>query len=443
MSLKDRIEPLSSVVTEKQVREIAGKFGTPAYVYSQKILEEQADKVLAFPNEFGLTARFAMKSNPNANILKIFHNKGIQIDASSSFEVQRAINVGIPSKDILLTSQQVFDESELMRLVDSGIEYNACSLLQLKRYGVDSRPYGISFPSPSKEVSVRVNPGLGSGGTNRTNTGGPASSFGIWKESLSTMLNIADFYNLDITRLHTHIGSGSDPTVWQNVALMSLGIASKIISAGHNVQTINLGGGYKVARMSDGSDGESTDLQKCGEPVKEAFADFANKTGRKLKLEIEPGTFLVANAGCLIARVADLKRTSEYNFLITDSGMTEVTRPSLYGAQHPITIVGERDGWRRTTEEYIVSGHCCESGDILTPEQGNPEELKPRRLLTAYKGDFVVIGGTGAYCAAMSTKNYNSYPEAPEVLINRLGESKEIRKRQSLKQILQNEIQLE
>jgi len=431
MSLKDKIEPLSSVVTEEQVREIAEKFGTPVYVYSQKILEEQADKVLAFPNEFGLTARFAMKSNPNANILKIFHNKGIQIDASSSFEVQRAMNVGIPCKDILLTSQQVLSYSELMRLVDSGIEYNACSLLQLEQYGTIFH---------GKEISVRVNPGLGSGGTNRTNTGGPASSFGIWQESLDYMLNLANFHNLDITRLHTHIGSGSDPVVWQRVASMSLGITSKIISAGHNVQTINLGGGYKVARMSDGSDGESTDLQKCGEPVKKAFADFANKTGRKFKLEIEPGTFLVANAGCLIAKVADSKRTSEYNFLITDSGMTEVTRPSLYGAQHPITIVSKEDWGLRKIREYIVSGHCCESGDILTPEQGNPEALKPRKLLTADKGAFVVIGGTGAYCAGMSTKNYNSYPEAPEVLINRKGEPKEIRKRQSLQQIIQNEV---
>ena len=224
MSLKDKIEPLSSVVTEKQVREIAGKFGTPVYVYSQKILEEQADKVLAFPNEFGLTARFAMKANPNANILRIFHNKGIQIDASSSFEVQRAINAGIPSKNILLTSQQVLDYSELIRLVNSGVEYNACSLLQLRQYGTDLRQYGNCFPK--QEISVRVNPGLGSGGTNRTNTGGPASSFGIWQESLDTMLNLADLYNLDITRLHTHIGSGSDPTVWQKVASMSLGIAS-------------------------------------------------------------------------------------------------------------------------------------------------------------------------------------------------------------------------
>ena len=104
-----------------------------------------------------------------------------------------------------------------------------------------------------------------------------------------------------------------------------------------------------------------------------------------------------------------------YKFLKTNTGMTEITRPALYGAQHPITV----DSKNKSKEAVIVAGHCCESGDILTPKEGNPEELAPRILPKAKIGDYIIIDAVGAYCSSMSTKNYNSYPEAPEVLIQK------------------------
>lgn len=159
-------------------------------------------------------------------------------------------------------------------------------------------------------------------------------------------------YNLNVVRIHTHIGSGSDPKIWQDVATQSLDLVKEFPS----VNVLNLGGGYKVGRMSYE---KSTDLQTVGEPVKAAFEAFAAATGRKLKLEIEPGTYLVANSGALLCAVQDIVTTGKdgHTFLKLDSGMTEVLRPSLYGAQHPIVVL--KDG----TEEadYIVVGHCCES----------------------------------------------------------------------------------
>jgi diaminopimelate decarboxylase len=119
--------------------------------------------------------------------------------------------------------------------------------------------------------------------------------------------------------------------------------------------------------------------------------------------------------------------------------MTEVLRPSIYGAQHPLVVVPLKDE-ARGENDYIVVGHCCESGDVLTPEPGNPEGLAPRRLTEARIGDALVIGGAGAYCAAMSTKNYNSFPEAPEVLLTTDGKLRLIRKRQTLEQLLENEV---
>ena len=233
--------------------------------------------------------------------------------------------------------------------------------------------------------------------------------------------------------MHSHIGSGSDPQVWQRCAGLTLAIVERFPS----VTTVNLGGGYKVARVA-GED--ATDLVLAGTPVASALEDFAHRCGRQRRLEIEPGTFLVANAGAILSTVIDVVDTGKegFSFIKVDAGMTEILRPSLYGAQHPIDVVRRAKSDSRT-DEYLVVGHCCESGDVLTPEPGNPEGLLPRKLAVPEIGDAVVIGGSGAYCSAMAAKNYNSFPEAPEVLLDRDGTFHLIRARQSLEQVLQNE----
>jgi diaminopimelate decarboxylase len=119
--------------------------------------------------------------------------------------------------------------------------------------------------------------------------------------------------------------------------------------------------------------------------------------------------------------------------------MTEVTRPSLYGAQHPLILVPKEDRKKLDIENVLVAGHCCESGDLLTPEPGNPEGLLPRTMIAATIGDYLVIEGAGAYCSGMSTKNYNSFPEATEILWEQNEQARLIRKRQTLEQITQNE----
>jgi len=117
--------------------------------------------------------------------------------------------------------------------------------------------------------------------------------------------------------------------------------------------------------------------------------------------------------------------------------MTEILRPSLYGSQHPVHLYPAKASG--ASRDYVIVGHCCESGDLISCAPGEPETLATRKLPEAVAGDLCVIGGAGAYCAGMSTKNYNSFPEAPEVLLRRDGKFSLIRRRQSLEQILQNE----
>jgi diaminopimelate decarboxylase len=407
-----------------KAKEISENFGSPVYVYDETSLKQSAQAVLNFPNAFGLTARYAMKACPNRAILKLFHDMGLHIDASSGHEVHRAIEAGFEPEKISLSAQEI--PSDLEALLGLGIRFNACSLKQLEVYGQ---------LKPNSSVGVRFNPGSGSGGNNRTNVGGVSSSFGIWHEFVPEVQSIVERYQLCIERIHTHIGSGSDPQVWLKVALMNF----QLVEQFETVKVLNLGGGYKVGRMPNEV---STDLQVIGEPVRKAFLEFAQSTGREIHLEIEPGTFLVANAGALLAEVHDIVSTGSdgYNFIKLNTGMTELLRPSIYGSQHPIDILNRDQAGQGIEKDYVVVGHCCESGDILTPASGDPELLATRNFKEVEIGDLVVIGGAGAYASAMTPKHYNSYPEAAEVLLQSDGSLKLIRKRQDRSAIWENEL---
>ena len=121
--------------------------------------------------------------------------------------------------------------------------------------------------------------------------------------------------------------------------------------------------------------------------------------------------------------------------------MTEVLRPSLYGAQHPIVLVPRGESGDAANSDYILVGHCCESGDLVTPAPDEPEVLLPRTLGGhAQRDDLVVIEGSGAYCSSMATKHYNSFPEAPEVMLGEDGKGHLIRKRQAVAEIWSNEV---
>ncbi|CAN0367983.1 unnamed protein product [Pylaiella littoralis] len=367
---QEQLEKLK-FLTPETARAAKAAVGTPAYVYDAASLKANAEACLAFPNAYGLTVRYAMKSLPNKAVLQLFHSLGLKFDCSSGWEVERAIAAGVPPESLCLSTQELpTDAAELLK---KGVDINACSLSQLRK---------IAEEAPGSSVGVRFNPGMGSGGTKSTNVGGLASSFGIWYEWVDEVKEICAAGDLTVSRVHTHIGSGSDPAVWQKVSGMSLDLVRQFPT----VKTLNLGGGYKVGRMS----GEvSTDLQAIGASVMGGFEAFAKETGRELKLEIEPGTFLVANAGSLVCTVQDVVSTGSegYEFIKLDAGMTELLRPSLYGAPHPIIVVPAEGEGGDATAEYVVVGHCCESGDLMTPIPGAASDIDRRLLNKAEIGE--------------------------------------------------------
>jgi len=401
--------------SDATIQDLCTKYGTPLFIHDENSYRRQGRQALDAPNAYGLTVRYAMKANPHGMVLRIFDRLGIEFDASSSHEVKRALAAGIAPQKIQLTSQKMLDRQELKEIVEMGVIYNGTSLEQL-------RLFADLYPGHVGPLSVRINPGLGSGHNKRTNTAGQGASFGIWHEYLPEVLAMAHRHRLTISRLHTHVGSGSDWRIWQKAAQLTLDLARHF----PDVERINLGGGFKIERMNPE---RSIDLQKAFRPVKRAFEGFAQSTCRRLGLEIEPGTYLAANPCILVARIDDIVDTGAggYRFLKIDASMTELLRPMIYGARHPIRLL---DKGEAVSDEYVVVGTCCESGDIFTPKEGDPEGIDTIMLPPAERGDFVAIMGAGAYGSAMSAKNYNSRPICAEVMILADGSDRLITSRQ-------------
>jgi diaminopimelate decarboxylase len=378
----------------------------------------------AFPNAYGLTERYSLKAGASGAIIKIFDRMGLHFDASSMWEAMRALAVGVEPAKISLTVQAM--PSNLDELIGRGVQFTACSLLQLTQYGERF---------PGAEVAIRINPGEGTGFINRLTSGGPRSSFGIWFEYIDQALHLLDKYKLRINRIHQHIGSGHDPHEWARISVRTL----ELSKAFGPVPIVNLGGGYRVKALSSDAEVSYDDI---GEQLRLAFLQFGKETGCNRHLELEPGTFLTANCGSLITTVVDTMSTGKngYNFIKVDSGLTEVIRPGFYGSPHPLVTIPAQGALRSKTKQYLVAGHCCIAGDVLTVELRNPEQVLPQELAVAEAGDFLVVERAGGYCSSMNMKNFNSFPEAPEVLHRADGSFTLIRRRQTLEQLIQNEI---
>ncbi len=420
------------------IPKIAGEWGTPIYLHDQQYIENSCDQLLAMPNAYGLHVRYAIKANSDRTVLRIVTGKGLDLDCSSLDEAARAHAAGIPYSRMMLTTQEVptgEERTELETMIKAGLRYNVCSMLQYQLIA--------DFAAQNKiDLSMRVHPGAAGGGESATrDTGSEYSCFGVHLRDVPTVKALADEKGLRFTQVHVHIGSGGAPEKWQENIDRELGFIKTYFP---DAVTVSFGGGLKVARMP----GEKqADIAALGAYAKQRIEEFKAATGRELVMEIEPGTFVVANSGHIITRIIDKKFTNEMNFLIVDGGMELLTRPLLYGSEHPITIV-RQDGTLLSSEydqtptaglkPFGIVGRCCESGDsVRLDKEGN---IVPVMIVEPEIGDYVVIGGTGAYSESMSPENYNSHRKPGAVMRTKTGELVLIRKKQVREQLTQNEL---
>ncbi len=385
-------------LSQTQAHELAQEHGTPFFAYSKKQLFGRTGLLMGLQAPFGLTVRYAVKANPHPEIIKLFAAEGLHFDASSSYEAMLLMENGVEGNRISLSSQQPAHNLEY--LLEKGVRYSATSMRQLELFAETA--------APGTHLALRVNAGMGDAHVKRNKTAGRESSFGLWHEYVEDALAYAQQHSLVIDRLHTHIGSGANTEIWEKAIAESLDVAARM----PDVTTLNMGGGYKVRRVEGEVEADMSEVMKVFSKQLEAFAE---RTGRRLHLEIEPGTWLVAHAGCLIAEIVDIVDTGKdgFNFLRTNTGMNDFLRPAIYGAQHHLRVLNHS----QERESYIVVGHNCETGDIITPAPGDPEGIEPRVLNRANIGDLLIIEDTGAYCNSFSVTGYNSYPSAKKIFV--------------------------
>lgn len=346
----------------------------------------------------GLTVRYAAKANDLPGIVKNFDEAGLSFLAASRDEASYLIAYGgVDPAKVSLSSKVLHDEPGTRSLFMRGVLPDATSLRQigvLGKIGADLEDRGFD------SIGVRMNLGYGEGGNPQTSTSGPESSHGIWKDFVPDVLQEASDAGLKVDRLHIHVGSAVDPAFWGEVIRRDL----EMVEEFPDVTTLNTGGGYRIDRMDPEND---TDMREVLGVFAEELEAFRGRTGRELHVEIEPGTWLVAQEGTAYGQVEEVTRTTpEHNQLTINLGMNAIERISRYGAIHPITVV---NGSLKKVK-YSVHGPNCETGDSLTPEQDNPRIIVPRELNEAQVGDRVVIGGVGAYCLTMSPVQYNRVP---------------------------------
>jgi diaminopimelate decarboxylase len=407
-------------------REIAGvpvadlvrAVGTPAFVYDAASIVRRIADLAAFD-----TVRYAQKACSNLAILDLVRRAGGRVDATSAGEMARALAAGFPAAGdpppIVYTSD-LFDRQALEIVAAHGIHVNCGSPDMIDQ---------LADRVPGAEITLRINPGFGHGHSRKTNTGGEHSKHGIWHEDLGAALGRAAARGLTVSGLHVHIGSGSDLHHLSRVAAEMERFALEV---GPAVRSVSAGGGLPVPYR----EGEAyVDLAAYFQVWDGVRRRLAGRFGRPVRLEIEPGRYLVAESGYLVTEIRAVKRMGGNLFYLVDAGFNNLARPVLYGAYHPMSIVPRDGGEERPLREVVVGGQLCESGDIFTQEEGG--SVVPRELPEAAVGEHLVMENTGAYGFVMSS-NYNSQPFAAEVLVQD-GEARVIRERQSLADLWRGE----
>ncbi len=399
------------------LQSLARQHGTPLWVYDAATIRERIAQLRIFD-----TVRFAQKANSNLHLLRLMREQGVVVDAVSRGEILRALAAGFSAapgatgaSGIVFTAD-LFDHATLATVVEHRVPVNAGSIDMLHQLGA---------VSPGHPVWLRINPGFGHGHSNKTNTGGEHSKHGIWHAELDDALAAVKQHRLQLVGLHMHIGSGVDYAHLQQVCHAMVQLVRR---AGADLQAISAGGGLSIPYR----DGEARiDTAHYFSLWDDARREIAHHLGHAVHLEIEPGRFLVAEAGVLLTEVRATKAMGANRFTLVDAGFSDLMRPSMYGAFHGMSLIPS-DETPRPTVETVVAGPLCESGDVFTQAEGGV--VLTRALPQAKVGDLLVLHDAGAYGASMSS-NYNSRPLAAEVLVDG-GSHRLIRRRQTVEELL-------
>ncbi|HOJ49503.1 MAG TPA: diaminopimelate decarboxylase [Spirochaetota bacterium] len=396
-----------------KVTDLAKDFGTPLYVYDGNRIEENIKDLknsISYPK---LSIKYACKANSNLHILKLIKENGLGLDTVSYGEVFLGLKAGFAPEEIIFTGDNTTEE-EFEYCVKNNVMINIGSIFQLDLFG---------SLYPNSKIMIRINPDVGAGHHDHCITGGPASKFGIYIDQIDEAKKIAKKYNLKIVGIHSHIGSGIlDVDIFIEAMDIILNEAKKF----DDLDIIDIGGGIGIPYYEHD---KPIDIKLLGAKITNKIESFNKEYKKEVNLYIEPGRYIVGNAGYLLAEVVNKKKTPLFNFVGINSGFNHLIRPMAYGSHHRIINGSNYNSEKK--EFVMVAGNLCESGDIFTKINGEKEPYKIDEI--RYK-DILVIMDAGAYGFSMSS-NYN-FRERPAEVIIKDGIVRIIRKREKLEDLL-------
>ena len=399
-------------LSNDQLLSAAEQFGTPTYVYHAEQIKLRYQQLTKAFSQSDVRIFYACKALTNISILKYFKSIGSNIDCSSINEVKLALYAGFEPQQVLYTSNGIAF-SEIEEAKNLGVHINIDSISNLEKFG---KAFGHSYP-----IGIRLRPNIMAGGNLKISTGHDKSKFGIPIEQLDEVLQLIKQYNLHIKILHIHTGSEIDDV---EVFVKGIDVLFEIIPLFHELEVIDLGGGFKVKYKSDD---KATNIELLASKVKSAFDNHPNPNGKPLQIWFEPGKFLVSECGYLITQVNVVKPTPDICFVQTNSGFNHLIRPMFYDAFHRIENISNPHGEHKI---YTITGNICETDTFATD----------RALPEINESDYLVFFNAGAYGFEMSS-NFNSrYKPAEVFLENNIATL--IRKRDEWQDLLRGQINI-
>lgn len=374
-----------------KVSAIVKKVGTPVYIYSYKTIVEHFRKIKEAFKPIDPVICFAMKANSNLAVLKALVNEGAGFDIVSGGELKKARLVKADMKKIAFASVGKTDE-EIVDAVKAGILF----------FNVESKPELENIDRIARkmkkrvQVALRINPDIDSPTHEKINTGSLKKKFGIdLKTACAIFIGQKAYKNLLINGVHIHIGSQiTHAEPFLAAIKKALAFIDELEMDGVKVDYFDIGGGLGIIYQNE---------------TPQTAQEYADKVlpllkGRKFKVLMEPGRFIVGNAGIFITRKLYLKDNGVKKFIIVDAGMNDLVRPSMYGSYHEIIPVKKAGGKNVVCD---VVGPICESGDVFAHD---------REVANVKDGELLALLSAGAYGYVMSS-NYNVRPRAAEVMV--------------------------
>ncbi len=399
------------------------KFGTPLYVYSAHTLRDHFRKLDQALAPLDRLVCFAVKANSNLAVLRTLANEGSGFDIVSEGELRRVIAAGGDPRRCVFAGVGK-KESEIEFALQQGIfSFNVESEPELERINRVAGRLGLVAP-----VAVRVNPNVDAHTHAKITTGTYENKFGIAIERIEAVYaNAARLKHVRLRGLQMHIGSQLTEVKPFQMAVQKVVPLVKTLHARYGFEFLSIGGGIGIVydpALASGDPAWWKSTPKARKILTPAtYAETLKPLLEPLGLRIllEPGRFIVGNAGALVTRVEFVKRTGRKNFVIVDAAMNDLIRPAFYDAYHEIVPLVRRRG---ATVSSDVVGPICESGDYFA---------KDRDLQKVGEGDHLALLSAGAYGAVMAS-NYNSRALVAEVLVD--GDQYAlVRKRQVLDEI--------